>query len=88
MKRHRGLPHQVQEVEWVAVGAEPEATLKLGAPLKQKIRLERQGTLLVVNYDLVGQRGEKYTPVRSGDKPRFIVYKGDSRIFSAELEYG
>ncbi|MBN2128980.1 MAG: hypothetical protein JW741_05760 [Sedimentisphaerales bacterium] len=81
-------PYQARDAEWVAVGAGERATLKMGAPLEHRIRLKRQGPLLIADYELVGQAGETYGPVRSAGKPRFVVYRNDEKIFSADFEYG
>ena len=81
-------PHQAQKAEWATVTAGEQATLKVGAPLEQRIRLKRQGPLLIADYELVGQAGETYAPARSAGKPRFVVYRNDEKIFSADFEYG
>jgi len=81
-------PHQVKKAEGVAVRAGERATLKVGAPLEHKIRLKRQGAVLIVDYELGGQGGETYSPARSAGKPRFIVYRDDEKILSADFEYG
>jgi len=81
-------PHQVRSAEWVTVSGGQSPALKVGAPLKHKIRLERQGALLVVNYELLGQGGEKYSPPRAAGKPRFVVYRKAEQVFAADFEYG
>jgi len=80
--------HQAQKAKGATVIAGQQATLKVGAPLEQRIRLKRQGPLLIADYELVGQAGETYAFARSAGKPRFVVYRNDEKIFSAEFEYG
>ena len=66
---------------------EPE-TLKIGAPLKQTVKVNRQGRHLVMNYELLGVGGEKYTGGNSGVPPTFTVYRGDKEIASDKFEFG
>lgn len=72
----------------VNVTPEETATLKIGAPLKQIIKVNRQGRSLVMNYELSGVGGEKYTGGNSGKPPTFTVYRGDKEIVSDKFEYG
>jgi hypothetical protein len=85
---YRCWPHQAREADWVSVAAGQTTVLKVGAPLQHRIRLERQGALLVFNYELIGQGGERYGPPRAAGKPRFAVYRNDQELFSASFEYG
>ena len=63
-------------------------TLKIGAPLKQVINASRQGRNLVMNYELIGMGGEKYTSRNRNKPPTFTVYKGEKEIASEKFEYG
>ena len=71
-----------------SVTSDEPATLKIGAPLKQIVKVNRQGRNLVMNYELLGVGGEKYTGGNSGEKPTFTVYKGNKEIASDKFEYG
>ena len=71
-----------------SVTSDETPTLKIGAPLKQTIKVNRQGRNLVMNYELLGVGGEKYTGGNSGEKPTFTVYKGNKEIASDKFEYG
>jgi hypothetical protein len=62
--------------------------LKVGAPLKQTVRVQRQGGILVLNYELLGVGGEKYTGPDRSKPPTFTVYKGDKEIASDKFEFG
>lgn len=64
------------------------ATLKIGAPLKQIIKVSRKGRNLEMNYELLGVGGEKYTSANRGEKPAFTVYKKDKEIASDKFEFG
>jgi len=62
--------------------------LKMGAPLEQKIKVRRQGCLLVLDYELSGIGGQKYTNMDRSKKPGFVVRKGEEQIISGSFEYG
>jgi hypothetical protein len=81
-------PHQAREARWTNVTAGQTTLLKVGAPLEHTIRLQRQGALLIFNYELVGQSGERYSPPRATGKPRFVVYRSEKELFAADFEYG
>ena len=70
------------------VTSDETAILKIGAPLKQIINVSRQGRTLMMNYELRGVGGEKYTSGTRGEKPSFTVYSGDKEITSDNFEYG
>jgi hypothetical protein len=63
--------------------------LTLGAPLRQMVRIERCGTLMVLTYDLIGRAGERYAVREDSEPPTFVVFKGNRQIaagsFAAEL---
>jgi hypothetical protein len=72
----------------VSVTSDETATLKIGAPLEQTVKVNRQGRNLAMNYELLGVGGEKYTGGNSGEPPIFTVYRGDKEIASDKFEYG
>ena len=72
----------------VSVTSDEPATLKIGGPLKQTVKVNRQGRLLVMNYELLGVDGEQYTGGTSGEPPTFTVYRGDKEIASDKFEFG
>jgi hypothetical protein len=79
---------QFSDKDWITVDANKPATLKVGAPLKQVIKAQRQGRLLSLDYELVGIGGEKYGVDDRSKPPTFNVYKGDKKIASGTFEYG
>jgi hypothetical protein len=72
------------------VDANACATLKMGAPLRQVVRIERQGPVMEIGYELVGQGGESYVIDRSQGSatPAFTVYRGNSKMASGQFEFG
>jgi len=85
--KHRYWFHFLSR-DWVTVGKDKPAVLKVGAPLKQTVKAQRQGNLLVLNYKLLGVGGEIYTGRDTSKPPTFTVYKGDKEIASGKFEFG
>lgn len=74
---------------WVTITESNPAVLKVGAPLKQTVKIKRQGPILVFNYELVGMGGETYTGTSSRNKrPAFMVYRGDKEVAAGKFEFG
>lgn len=78
----------ISDADWVTIAEDKPAVLKVGAPLKQTVEVTRQGSLLLLNYKLLGAGGEPYTSDSRSDPPAFTVYKGDKKIASCKFEYG
>jgi hypothetical protein len=74
--------------DWVTVDEDKPAVFKVGAPFKQTVRVQRQGGILVLNYELLGVGGEKYTGGDRSKPPTFSVYKRDKEIASDKFEFG
>jgi len=74
--------------DWVTIAEDKSAVLKFGAPLKQTVKAQRQGSVLVLNYELIGIGGEIYTDSNRNKPPTFTVYKGDKEIASDKFEFG
>lgn len=72
----------------VSISPDETATLKIGAPLKHILKVNRQGRNLVMNYELLGVGGEKYTSSNRSEPPIFTVYRGNKEIASDKFEYG
>jgi hypothetical protein len=81
-------PHQVPEGSRVVVSGDRPAMLKVGAPLSQRVKPERRGSSLVLNFEVVGGAGERYSPPTSTSKPHVVVYRHDKPILSTDFEYG
>jgi len=78
----------VPDQNWIDVGEDKPAVLKVGAPLKQILKAERQGRVLTLDYQLLGIGGENYVRDDRDNPPTFTVYKGDKKIASGTFEYG
>lgn len=63
------------------------AILKAGGPLEQRIKVQRKGQLLTMDYRLIGAAGEWYRNDRSYP-PSFTIYKGDKEIASGKFQFG
>lgn len=72
---------------WVTVTENEPAVLKVGAPLKQTVKIEWQGPILQLNYNLTGVGGETYACTRSM-RPMFTVFKGEKEVTTSEFEFG
>jgi len=64
------------------------SVLKRGAPLTQTVKVKRQGSVLVLNYELIGGGGETYTRSDRSKPPTFTIYKGDKEIASDKFQFG
>lgn len=64
------------------------AVFRVGAPLKQIVKVQRQGRGLVLNYELVGVGGEIYAAGDRDKVPTFTVYRGEEEIASDQFEFG
>jgi hypothetical protein len=72
----------------ISISQGKPARLKIGGPLTQTVTAERQGTNLVLNYELRGVAGERYTPENRTKPPAFAVYHNDRKIASGSFEFG
>jgi len=72
---------------WVVVTDREPAALKVGAPLKQAVKIERRGSILELNYNLTGVGGETYASTRN-KRPAFTVFKGEKKVATGEFEFG
>ncbi|MHC4693088.1 MAG: hypothetical protein ACYS67_10135 [Planctomycetota bacterium] len=73
---------------WTTVDKDKPNVLKVGAPLKQSVRVQRRRNLLVLDYELFGVGGHKYVQARRGTPPQFAIYRGDKKIASGKFEFG
>lgn len=74
----------------VVADANAVATLRIGAPLRQVVKVERQGPVIVLNYELIGRGGEQYRVNRTQDcpGPSFTAYRGEREVGSGKFEFG
>jgi hypothetical protein len=83
-----GMSTRISGVDMIKISEKLPAVLKVGAPLCQKIEVERSGAILELDYKLIGIGGECYTNSDTRKKPGFTIYKGDRLIDSGKFEYG
>lgn len=79
--------HREPRITPVQVGPGAPAIVKAGRPLRQVVKVQRRGQLLIMDYQLIGAGGEWYLLGR-GYRPSFTVYKGDKKIASGKFEFG
>lgn len=72
----------------ITITNDKPVVLKRGAPLVPKVEVQRQGTVLVLKYELLGIGGEKYTSSDRSKPPTFAIYKGDKEIASDKFKFG
>jgi hypothetical protein len=78
---------RTSKINWITVTEKEPAVYKVGAPLKQTVKIERQGPILKLNYELTGVGGETYGSMRSA-QPTFTVFKGEKKVDTDEFEFG
>ena len=78
---------QSPTINWITVTENEPVTLKAGAPLKQMVKIERQGPVLKLKYNLFGVGGETYAITRAA-RPAFTVFKGDKKLADGDFEFG
>jgi hypothetical protein len=72
----------------IEIDASKPAVFKVGAPLKQAVRVQRRGRSLMLGYGLNGVGGEYYVSDSRQKPPRFTVYKGETEVASDKFEFG
>ncbi len=73
---------------WKMVDKDKPNVLKVGAPLKQSVRVQRRKNLLILRYELLGVGGHNYVQAQRGTPPQFAIYCGDKKIASGKFEFG
>jgi hypothetical protein len=64
------------------------ASLKLGLPLSNTVKISRDRNLLHLNYQLVGAGGERYSYYNWLRRPSFTVYQGPLPIGHSAFPFG
>jgi hypothetical protein len=75
----------------VTIAQNRPESLKVGAPLKQNISIQRSGTFLELTYCLRGVGGNTYRYALTGgrsSRPSFTIYKGAREIATGKFEFG
>jgi hypothetical protein len=73
-----------------AVDEEKKAKYRAAAPLDHTVRIERIGSYLKLDYELIGTDGKKHDLWGISEHPdlTFSVYQGDARVGVGKFEYG
>jgi hypothetical protein len=73
-----------------AAEAEKTAKYRAAAPLNHTVQIERMGSYLKLDYELIGADGKKYDLWGISEHPEltFSVYQGDARVGIGKFEYG
>jgi hypothetical protein len=74
--------------ERITIRAGQQEVLKVGAPLVPTLKVQRQGRILRLSYELLGVGGEAYTNGDRSKPPTFAVYRGQRKIASDKFEFG
>jgi hypothetical protein len=82
------IRNRITTVERITIRAGQQEFLKGGAPLVPTIKVQREGRILVMNYELRGAGGETYTGGDRSKPPTFAVYKNQKKIASGKFEFG
>ncbi len=64
------------------------ASLAIGPPLRNTVKVTRERNLLRLTYQLLGQAGEQYEYYNWRDRPRFAVWNGPVKIGAGALPFG
>jgi hypothetical protein len=73
-----------------AMAEEKAAKYKAAAPLNHTVRVERMGSYLKLDYELVGADGQKYDlwEIDDRSRPAFAVYQGEVKVGGGTFEFG
>lgn len=70
--------------------ADKAAKYKAAAPLNHTVQIIRTGSVLKLDYQLIGTDGKKYDlwDIRDQSKPTFAIYKANVKIGGGTFEFG
>ena len=66
------------------------AKYKAAAPLNHTVKIIRTGSILKLDYELIGTDGKKYSlwDIHDRSRPAFTVYKNNVKIGGGTFEFG
>jgi hypothetical protein len=69
---------------------EKAAAYRAAAPLNHTVRIERIGSHLKFDYELIGTDGKKYNlwEIKDRSRPAFAIYQGNASVGGGEFEFG
>jgi len=62
--------------------------IKVGGPVKQEIAATRSGSVLSLDYSLLGVDNIKYSADSYSNRATFAIYQGDKKVEGGDFEYG
>ena len=70
--------------------AEMRAKYKAAAPLNHTVKIIRTGSVLKLNYELVGTDGKIYSlwKIHDQSKPTFSIYQDNVKVGDGTFEFG
>ncbi len=70
--------------------ADTTAKYKAASPLNHTVKIIRTGSVLKLNYELIGTDGEKYDrwDIQDRSTPTFSVYKDNVKVGGGTFEFG
>ena len=70
--------------------AEMSAKYKAAAPMNHTVKITRSGSILKLDYELVGADGKRYDlwKIRDQNRPAFSVYQNNIKIGGDAFEFG
>jgi hypothetical protein len=84
------IPNALGANRQSGMDAEMRAKYKAAAPLNHTARITRTGSVLRLDYELVGTDGKIYNlwKIRDRSKPIFSVYQDNVKIGGGAFEFG
>lgn len=70
--------------------AETRTKYEAATPLNNTVKIVRSGSVLKLDYELIGTDGEKYNlwKIRDRNKPTFSIYQDHVKIGGGAFEFG
>ena len=70
--------------------ADTTAKYKAASPLNHTVKIIRTGSVLKLDYELIGTDGKKYNlwVIHDQSKPTFSVYKNNVKVGGGTFEFG
>ncbi len=84
----------IRNKDWFTIDPEEPHCVKLGAPLTPSLKVERQSSVLKLDYQLLDAEGHNYVGRQyvggqgNNPPPEFTVYLNDEAIGSGTFQYG
>jgi hypothetical protein len=84
------IPNALGANRQSGMDAEMRAKYKAAAPLNHTARITRTGSVLRLDYELVGTDGKKYDlwKIHDQSKPTFSIYQDNVKIDGGAFEFG